>query len=362
MRKSILLTMAAVSLASFTAAFAAEPGQLDFSGRPLSDALPPGNAPGDPTTLMPKGQRLISAFGERPVFSPDGTKLAFIGHSYGDAFEYDMRTHTLRNLTAHMPHRGFLRVHYLGDGSFLLLGPHEKGATMEETRQKKIEMFWLDRGATQAAVPLGPVVFEGVATSRATNRIAWTEMLPRGSTMASATGTLLRTAEVVIDGGSARLGKVEDVTMFSPCLGEAQDFLPGDKGVTAPCYTMDRAFPGGVRTEVVSVDFASKAVTRYPTPPGLYGEVEGLFPDGKRTLVECSGDRSAGMDLCVLDLKVRDPRYTRITRIMDFGRWKYGNPVVSPDGRTIAAQVGSADVIDVGMGLGIVLIDVPAGF
>jgi hypothetical protein len=40
---------------------------------------------------------------------------------------------------------------------------------------------------------------------------------------------------------------------------------------------------------------------------------------------------------------------------MDYGRWKYGNPVVSPNGRAIAAQVGSAEVIDIG----VVLIDLP---
>lgn len=358
MRNSILLSLTAASLAVAPAAQA----QLDYSWAPVTDDLPMGHKPGDPTYDMPAGQRLISAFGERPVFSPDGTKVAFIGHSYGDAFEYDLRTGKLRNLTAHMPHRGYLRVHYLKDGSFLLLGPHELGANMEETRQKKIELFWLDRDASVPAVPLRTTVFEGIATSRLSNRIAWTEMVPKGARMSEAKGTLLKTADVVVEGGAARLANVEEVTTFTDCPTEAQDFLPGDKGLTLPCYHISPAYKGGSRTEVLSIDFATKAITRYPTPPELYGEVEGIFPDGKRTLVECSGDRSAGMDLCVLELKTKAPRYTRITHIMDYGRWKYGNPVVSPDGRTIASQVGSADVIDVGMGLGIVLIDVPKGF
>lgn len=358
MKHRILLSLAVAHLALGSASAQ----QLDFSGAPLADDLPMGKVPGDPTYDMPAGQRLISPFGERPVFSPDGTKLAFIGHSYGDAFEYDLKTGKVRNITAHMPHRGFLRVHYLKDGSFLLLGPHDPGATMAETREKRIEMFWLDREASGPAVPLRTKLFEGVATSRLSNRIAWTELVPKGSTMRGAAGTLLKTADVVVDGLRTRLSNVQQVSTSTECKTEAQDFLPGDKGVTMPCYYFGKEFKGGTRTEVVSIDFASKAVTRYPTPPELYGEIEGIFPDGKRTLVECSGDRSAGMDMCVLDLKTDTPRYTRITRIMDHGRWKYGNPVVSPDGRTIAAQVGSADVIDVGMGLGIVLIDVPKGF
>jgi hypothetical protein len=175
-------------------------------------------------------------------------------------------------------------------------------------------------------------------------------------------GTALKTAEVVVSGGSAKLINQQDIVTTTECLSEAQDFLPGDKGLTLPCYRFGPTVKGGAATEVISIDLVTKRVTRYPTPPQLYGEVEGIFPDGKRTLVECSGDRSAGMDLCVLELTATAPRYTRITRIMDYGRWKYGNPVVSPNGRMIAAQVGSADVIDAGVGQGIVIIDLPQGY
>jgi hypothetical protein len=334
--------------------------QLDFSGTPLSGDMPLGNKPGNPTYEMPAGQRLISPFGERPVFSPDGRKVAFIGQSYGDAFEYDLRTGAIRNLTRHMAHQGFLRVHYLKDGSFILAGPHVPAATREDTRSKTIELFWLDAAATRPPVPLGVTIWEGVATSRLGNRIAWTETTPRGAGNA-AKGTVLKTADVRVTATGATLANVQEVTTTTECLTEAQDFLPGDRGVTLPCYHFGVG-RGGIATEVISIDFASRRATRYATPPQLYGEVEGLFPDGRRTLVECSGDRSAGMDLCVLELKEATPRYTRITRIMDYGRWKYGNPVVSPDGKTIAAQVGSADVIDAGVGQGIVLIDLPRGY
>lgn len=359
MKSQILLSVAAIQFCLAPVALAQ---QLDFSGAPLTGDMALGKVAGDPTYDMPAGQRLISPFGERPVFSPDGTKIAFIGHSYGDAFEYDLKSGAMRNLTAHMPHRGFLRVHYLKDGSFLLLGPHDPAATMAETREKRIEMFWLDRNGSGPAVPLRTKLFEGVATSREASRIAWTELSPAGSTMAGAKGTVLKTADVVVDGPRTRLDNIREVATFTDCKTEAQDFLPGDNGVTMPCYYFGKEFKGGTRTEVIAIDLKSKVVSKFPTPPELYGEIEGIFPDGKRTLVECSGDRSAGMDLCVLDLKTAAPRYTRITRIMDHGRWKYGNPVVSPDGRTIAAQVGSADVVDVGMGLGIVLIDLPKGF
>ncbi|WP_197277240.1 PD40 domain-containing protein [Sphingomonas profundi] len=348
---AIALSLSAMSLPALAAP----------RGEPVTGTLPLGDKPGNPTYEMPANQRLISPFGERPVFSPDGRKIAFIGRSYGDAFEYDFATGRVRNLTGHMPHQGFLRVHYLHDGSFILAGPHVPAATREDTRLKTIELFWLDAAATRPPVPLKMTIFEGVATSRSSNRIAWTEVRPRGATWATADSTVLFTGRVAVSDGSATMSDVQEVTTTTDCLVEAQDFLPGEKGLTMPCYRFGSK-AGGPVTEVVSVDFATKKITRYPTPPNLYGEVEGIFPDGRRTLVECSGDRAAGMDLCVLDLKPANPAYTRLTHIMDYGRWKYGNPVVSPDGRTIAAQVGSADVVDAGVGQGIVLIDVPEDF
>ena len=161
--------------------------------------------------------------------------------------------------------------------------------------------------------------------------------------------------------GTAKLEDIREIVTTTDCFVEAQDFLPGEKGLLLPCYAFGEG-PSGVETKVLSVDLASKKLTHYPTPPSLYAEVEGILPDGKRTLVECAQDRAKGMDLCVLDLDPKKPRYTRMTNIVQYGGWKYGNPVVRPDGRTIAAQVGSADVIDAGVGQGIVLMDLAPDF
>lgn len=330
-------------------------------GEAVRDAMPLGQRPGNPADHLPQGTTLISSFGERPVFSPDGRKLAFIGESYGDAFEYDLASGTIRNLTGHMPHGGFLRIHYLPDGSYVLLGPHERAEGREATRLGTIELWWMDARASRPMQRLRITVFEGVATSRESHRIAWAEVRP-GSTWASlASGATIKLGEVVVEGGRARVANVRPIVEVEDvpgCMIEAQDFLPGDRGLTFPCYRFDPK-PGDAITRVLSVDFATGSITTYPTPLQLFGEVEGIFPDGRHTLVECSGDRSAGMDLCMLELVPEEPSYTRLTRIMDFGRWKYGNPVVSPDGRTIAAQIGSADVIEAGVGQGIVLMRLP---
>jgi len=46
-------------------------------GEPVTGPMPGGSRPGNPLYDMPPGQTLLSAFGERPVFSPDGRKVAF---------------------------------------------------------------------------------------------------------------------------------------------------------------------------------------------------------------------------------------------------------------------------------------------
>lgn len=374
-----IATLAALALLAVAPASAQA-----IKGEPATAPMLPADKasakPGEPADHLPAGTRLISHFGERPVFSPDGKKVAFIGASYGDAFEYDIATGAIRNLTAHAPNTGFLRIHYLPDGSYLLLGPHQHAATREETRFKRIELWWMDKDAARAPVRLRIQVFEGIAVSPISNKVAWTQSLPSTAKHTlEATGATLFTGEVVVTGNSARLEKVTEIAsnFAGDCMVEAQDFLPGDKGLTLPCYHRGTSIDTGVKppagstanpnhfnplTDVLSIDFASRKLTTYPTPRNLYGEAEGIFPDGRRTLVECTSDRTAGMDLCVLELKTDQPRYTRLTRIMDWGRWKYGNGVVRRDGRQIAAQIGPADVIDAGVGEGIVLIDLPEGF
>ena len=353
-RRALLVLAALLSCLAGAAA-----AQTFSRGEPVIGPMPGGSRQGNPLYGMPPGQVLLSAFGERPVFSPDGRRIAFIGKSYGDAYELDLATGAVRNLTAHAPHEGFLRVHYLADGSFLLLGPHQPAETREKTRFGRIELFWMDAKASRPPVPLGVTVFEGIATSRHDNRLAWTEF--KLDAAGKPLGTAVNTARVGMVQGQPVLLDRREQAVTTECFAEVQDFLPGDGALTMPCYHYGRGNSGDI-VDVVSLDFRSGKITRYPTTPGLYAEVEGLFPDGRRTLVECANDRTAGMELCVLDLDAAHPRYTRLTHITDYGRYKYGNPVVSPDGRTIAAQIGPADVVDAGVGLGIVLMKLAPDF
>ncbi len=65
-------------------------------------------------------------YGERPYWSRDGRRIAFVDKHYGDICETDLATREVRNLTHDLDclHL-FLRVLILHDGNYLLIGPRE---------------------------------------------------------------------------------------------------------------------------------------------------------------------------------------------------------------------------------------------
>ncbi|HEV2597908.1 hypothetical protein [Sphingopyxis sp.] len=354
----LMLISAAGAILSPLSAGALEP--VSMPGTPVPQRFVIGTKEGSPLDHLPRGVRLATAFGERAVISPDGRKFVFVDHFLGNAFEYDIASRTTRSVTAHTPHLGISRIHYLSDGSYLIVAPRELGASPRETRRTKLELFWLDAQASGPLQPLGQPVFEGVATSRISNRIAWTENTPRDvyplSPDAQGTATL-KVGEVVVENGRARLAGARTLMsrQFNECVLEAQDFLPGDAAVVLPCYNNDGSLVGH---KVLSVALADGRVTDYPVPADQYGEVEGVFPDGKRAFVECGNKHTEGLDLCLLELVPRNPRYTRITFAQDFGNYRFSNPTVSPDGKLVAFQFGYASD-ESGTGRGILLMDFP---
>src|SRR5919199_1033855 len=63
-------------------------------------------------------------YGERPYWSPDGKRIAFVESNYGDIAEIDLATRVVRNLTRGLgDHHSFLRVLFMHDGSYILIGP-----------------------------------------------------------------------------------------------------------------------------------------------------------------------------------------------------------------------------------------------
>jgi Tol biopolymer transport system component len=90
--------------------------------------------------------------------------------------------------------------------------------------------------------------------------------------------------------------------------------------------------------------------------------VEGIFPDGEHTLVESSREQiqqnSNYIDIWKLKLEPGSSDYVRVTRWGEYDGYKASNPVVSPDGRTIAFQSArSKDAAGVGYGVFLLKLD-----
>src|SRR2546423_866999 len=103
----------------------------------------------------------LTGFGERAVWSPDGKRIAFMAKSFGDAFEIDLGTRLTRLLTGHFRHAGFLRVHYLSNGDYFLIGARDF-KDINTTRGRDQEMWVMKAGARTPPVALGHKISEGV--------------------------------------------------------------------------------------------------------------------------------------------------------------------------------------------------------
>jgi Tol biopolymer transport system component len=310
--------------------------------------------PGSPEEHLPPAITQLTGFGERAVWSPDGKRIAFMAKSFGDAFEIDLGTRLTRLLTGHFRHAGFLRVHYLPNGDYFLIGARDF-KDIRTTRDRDQEMWVMKSGAHSAPVPLGHKISEGVAVSRSRMRIAWSnthgqypELVPEGQ-------SVLYLADVVyVDSVPQLANKREVLRAHRPeCTLEAQDFRRDDTELVYTCYRE------GGKADVFGVDLRSGAATTYRKIADEYNEVEGVSPDGQWALVESSRDQggperqnSRYIDLWRMRLEPNSTNFVRMTRWGDYDGYKASNPTVSPDGKWFAFQSArSNDPAGVGYGI-----------
>jgi hypothetical protein len=309
---------------------------------------------GSPEEHLPPAITQLTGFGERAVWSPDGKRIAFMAKSFGDAFEIDLGTRLTRLLTGHFRHAGFLRVHYLPNGDYFLIGARDF-KDIRTTRDRDQEMWVMKLGARSAPVPLGHKISEGVAVSRSRMRIAWSnthgqypELVPEGE-------SVLYIADIVyVDSVPQLANKREILRANRPeCTLEAQDFRRDDTELVYTCYRE------GGKADVFGVDLRSGAATPYRRVADEYNEVEGVSPDGQWALVESSRDQggperqnSRYIDLWRMRLEPNSTNFVRMTRWGDYDGYKASNPTVSPDGKWFAFQSArSNDPAGVGYGI-----------
>lgn len=108
----------------------------------------PDNKPFDGPHVLdnpPPLHEKLCAYGERPYWSPDGKRIAFIDRNYGDVCEMDFATRKVRNLTKDLgDHHSFLRVLFLANGDYLLIGP-KVFKDRHTSRHLEAELWIMDR-------------------------------------------------------------------------------------------------------------------------------------------------------------------------------------------------------------------------
>ena len=308
-----------------------------------------GKKSGSPEENLPPNITQLTAFGERASWSPDGRRIAFMSKSFGDAFVVDVGTKVIRLLT-HYPNAGYLRVQYLPTGDFFLIGARSF-ADIQTTRSRDQEMWILRADGRSRPIPLDHKISEGVAISRKSSKIAWSNTRGQYPDLLAEGESVIYTANIVEEGGKPKLtDKKEVLRAKTPeCTLEAQDFRRNDTELIYTCYRSPFA-------DVFGIDLNTSKVTTYRRLPDEYNEVEGIFPDGEHTLVESSREQikqnSNYIDIWKLRLEPNSTDFVRITRWGDYPHYKASNPVVSPDGRTMAFQSArSTDAAGVGYGI-----------
>jgi len=298
----------------------------------------------------------ITEFGERADWSHDGKKILFVEKSFGDVYEYTPETGKYKPLTHHYYHGGYVRALYLANGDILLSGPKDfPGADWQEARFQLCELWVLDKNLDKPPVRLGEYCWEGPAVSRTQLRIAWAQhhgLFPTdiryydlwvGDLDYSTGKPRIINQRVVLNNTE---GIVKDKVL------EPQNFIPGREDELTV-----QAYPD---CEVLGLNYVTGKLINYSNAPETYDETEGIFPDGKYTLVECSRhnktNSGAHIDLYKMKLDPDNPSWERLTFFNEAGIFKAANPVVSDDGLYIAFQVARPGEM-AGIGHGIYILD-----
>lgn len=307
----------------------------------------------------PFHQKLLD-YGERPYWSADGKRIAFVETNYGDVCELDLDTRKVRNLTKRLgDHHSFLRVLILSNGDYLLIGPKEF-KDRDVSRHVESELWVMDRETKRPPVPLGRRIFEGCGVSTIAPRITYAVSGRNDPALGADDRYVCYVTEIAYDAdGTPKLGP--DRLIYKADGGrrpEPQDFRFGDGEVIMAEYVGSRRRRiEDYRCIVKGVEVATGRVRTYVNEPGIHNECEGIFPDQQYCCLESNRDyvdpRENPTDLWKLALD-GSGRRVRMTRMFEHRPWRASNSNVSPDGRWLAFMVNiQGDEAGYGRGLGL---------
>lgn len=320
-----------------------------------------------PLDNPPQFHSKLLDFGERPCWSPDGKRIAFVESNFGDVCEIDMDTRKVRNLTKGLgEHHSFLRVHYLPSGDYILIGPAEFKDRIV-SRHVESELWFMDKDASEVPKLLGRRIFEGVCVSKTQNLVAYSICGMQDPSIGRIDQFEVYAADIEVDGKNARL--VNERVLYKAEIGyepEPQDLRFGDTELImaeyyAPKRDVTRMEANFCATKGINMDTGE--VKLYIYEPGVHNECEGIFPNDENYIcLESSAHNEIGgnnpTDVWRLKLDGSGER-VRITRMVERKPWRASNPVVSPDGKWLAYMI-NLHTSEAGYGMGLGLLDLEA--
>ncbi len=313
-----------------------------------------------PVDHLPPQIRQLTTWGERPDFRHDGQRILFLSKVFGDVYEYEIATGRITPCTDHFRHYGFTRALYLSNGDILLSGPVATFDRMDKDARQKARsscyLSVLDKSFNKPPVPLEVHCDEGPAVSRNQLRIAWTHGLQ----------DRISIGDIVYSDGVPRLVNTKEVLSVASFPEnerpqrwiETQNFVPPDDAkLTVTAYEIN----GTANSEAFVLDLATGQLSNMSKSPDHYEEVEGIFPDGRHTLVERAEHRGNHWPLIDAYRLALDGsgNAERLTFFTDFQGYKGGEPVVSQDGRFLCFTLGKSGM-EAGQGFGLFLYDLTA--
>ncbi len=235
----------------------------------------------------------LTDFGQRPEWSIDGKQIYFLDECYegGEVFVVDVSTKEIRQLTKPEDRpkgHGYYRVLCLPNGDLLLACGAVRQMLYFQVMDKSLKNPPYNIDAE--------VLVEGPAVSRKSMKIAWT--LP---------GQLeIYTGEIAYSDGRAKiinkkyLVGIKDIVPLDGAayrdIIETQNWRPPlEDELTFSLYRREsdgtkwgRSSSGSgiYESEVLGVSLTTGKIVNYTKPPDINGEPEGIFPDGKYTLME----------------------------------------------------------------------------
>lgn len=302
-----------------------------------------------PAEYLPDYITPLTSYGQRAEWSLDGTRVYFVDRAGGDVFYVDIETKKITQVTDSTTRPkgyGYYRVFALSDGDMLFTcGPkrHDAYGQIMKKGSGKIHS-------------LNEKIDEGPTISRTDMKIVWTpdqQVIYSGMIVTNEDSSTIINKTLLIDNDSV----VVDGIRYDGIL-ESQNFIPPEeKEFTWTQY--GNTSSGLFTSEVMTYNLETGEITNHSKSPNEYSEPEGVFPDGKYTLIECDAHCHKGInyiDIYKMKLDGSGEISARLTRFNDIEGYKGSNPVVRDDGKMIAFQAANAQAA-AGVGCGLYLMD-----